>query len=385
VRDRKNKSKLINLLKGKPLSLTSRLFLSHLVVMSVAISILVIVGKTASPIFFSQHIEKIEGKGFYFQDVRSEVIEGFGNAWHNSTLLSVIVGGTTAGGLSFFVSRLITKPLVKIEKVTQEFARGRLSKRLPPSEIPEINRLSASFNNMASSLEGSEQRRRELVSDLTHELRTPLTIINGYLEGVTSSTIEATPDVYERMTKETRRLQRLVNDLQELSKAEAGYLPIHLAPINLYPLLSALIEKFSTQLLEELTIQLECSTNLPLVLADLDRLEQVLVNLLGNAVSYTERGSILLQASQNGDRICIAVSDTGQGIAAADLPHVFERFWRSGTASDKLNSMASQRNRQGSGIGLAISRRLVELQGGQMKVESELGKGSTFSFSLAAA
>ena len=264
MHDQKNKFKLIYLLRGKSLSLTARLFLSHLVVMSVAISILVIVGKTASPLFFSQHIERIEDKGFDFQDVRSEVTDGFSNAWHNSTLLSVIVGGTAAGGLSFFVSRLITKPLAKIERVTQEFARGRLSERLPASEIPEINRLSTSFNNMASSLEGVEQRRRELISDLTHELRTPLTIINGYLEGVTSNTIEATPDVYERMMKETRRLQRLVNDLQELSKAEAGYLPVHLVPINLYPLLSALVEKFSAQLLEELTIQLECPTNLPL-------------------------------------------------------------------------------------------------------------------------
>lgn len=342
--------------------------------MSVAISILVIVGKTTSPILFSLRMEKIEGKGFDFQDIRSEVFEGFSSAWHNSTFLSVIIGTTVAGSMSYLVSRRITKPLVKIERVTQQFARGKLSERLPPSEIPEINRLSTSFNTMASSLEGVEKRRRELVSDLTHELRTPLTIINGYLEGVTSSTIEATPDVYERLMKETKRLQRLVNDLQELSKAEAGYLPVHLAAINLYPLLFALVEKFEPQLLEELTMQLDCPTNLPLVLADLDRLEQVLVNLVGNAVSYTEKGSIILRVWQEADRVWLALSDTGVGIAPEDLPYIFERFWRSGKASD--------RNSRGSGIGLAISRRLVELQGGKMEVESELGKGSTFRFSL---
>lgn len=358
----------------QPLSLASRLFLSHLMVTIVAVSFLVIVGKTASPILFSRHLEQIEADGFDFKDVRSDVVAGFDSAWHNSTLWSVIIGATTSGGLSYWIARRIVKPMMRIERITQEFARGRLSKRLPASDIPELNRLSISFNRMASSLEGVEQRRRELIGDLTHELRTPLTIINGYLEGITSNNIEATPDVYERLTKETRRLHRLVDDLQELSKAEAGYLPIHLAPIKLYPILSALVEKFAAQLLDELTISLECPKDLPLALADLDRLEQVLVNLIGNAVSYTEKGSIIVRAWQSDHRIYIAVRDTGVGIAPQDLPHVFERFWRSG--------MASQRHRQGSGIGLAISRRLVELQGGEMKVESELGKGSTFIFSL---
>ena len=362
----------------KSLSLATRLFLSHLIVMSVAISILVIVRRTTSPILFSRQLQRIEEREttdkIDFQDVRLEVSEAYESVLHNSTLLSVLIGGTAAGGLSFLVAQRITKPMLKIERVTQQFARGRLSERLPPNDIPELNRLSTSFNNMASSLEGVEKRRRELVSDLTHELRTPLTIINGYLEGITVNNIEATPDVYERLMKETRRLQRLVNDLQELSKAEAGYLPIHLAPVNLYPILSVLVERFETQLLEELTLSLECPATLPPVLADLDRLEQVLVNLLGNAVSYTEAGSIILRVWQENNRIWLEVKDTGQGIAPEDLPHVFERFWRSGLASD--------RNSKGSGIGLAISRRLVELQGGSMEVESVLGQGSTFRFFL---
>ena len=366
-------------MRFKSLSLATRLFLSHLVVMSVAISIQAIVRRTAAPILFSQQMQRIEdditeGEKLDFRDIRTDIAQAYESVLHNSTLLSVIVGGTAAGGLSFLVAQRITKPMLKIERVTQQFARGRLSERLPKSEIPELNRLSTSFNNMASSLEGVEKRRRELVSDLTHELRTPLTIINGYLEGITTGNIEATPDVYERLMKETRRLQRLVNDLQELSKAEAGYLPIHLAPVNLYPIVSALVERFEAQLLDELTISLQCPTTLPPVLADLDRLEQVLVNLLGNAVSYTEAGSIVLKVWQEDSRVWLAVSDTGQGIASEDLPHVFERFWRSGLATD--------RNSKGSGIGLAISRRLVELQGGTMKVESELGKGSTFSFFL---
>ena len=361
-------------------SLATRLFLSHLIVMSVAISIQAIVRRTASPILFSRQMQRIEeqrAEQTNFRDIRTDVFDAFESVLLNSTLLSVLAGGTAAGGLSFLFAQRITKPMSRIERVTQQFARGKLRERLPQSEIPELNRLSASFNNMASSLEGVEKRRRELVSDLTHELRTPLTIISGYLEGITIGNIAATPDVYERLMKESRRLQRLVNDLQELSKAEAGYLPIHLAPVNLYPIVSALVTKFEAQLMDELTISLECPTNLPTVLADIDRLEQILVNLLGNAVSYTEAGSIVLKVWQEERRVWFAVSDTGQGIAPEDLPHVFERFWRSGLASD--------RNSKGSGIGLAISRRLVELQGGSMEVESELGKGSTFRFFLAVA
>ena len=358
----------------KPLSLASRLFLSHLIVTLVAISFVVSVKKTISPILFRREIEAIEADGFELEEIRTDIYQGFDNARHNSIIWALLVAAIASGVLSYWVARRITKPMLRIERVTQDFARGELNQRLPKSEIPELNRLSNSFNNMASSLQGVEQRRRELIGDLTHELRTPLTIIHGYLEGITTETIAATPDVYERLMKETKRLQRLVNDLQELSKAEAGYLPIHLAPVNLYPLLSGLIEKFEAQLLDKLHLSLDCPPTLPLVRADLDRLEQVLVNLLGNAVAYTEHGFVTLQAWQEKDRVWLAVKDTGVGIAPQDLLHVFERFWRSGSNSD--------RHSRGSGIGLAISKRLVELQGGQIEVESELGKGTTFRFSL---
>lgn len=373
--DNKSRFGLANSFKRrKPLSLLSRLFLSHLIVMSVAIIIFVVVGKAASPLLFSFHMERLKTKEFKFESIDARIYEGLDRAWRDSSLLSAIVGTTVAGSLSFLVAHRITKPMLKIERVTRQFAKGKFDERLGHNQIPELNRLSNSFNCMASSIESIEERRRELVSDLTHELRTPITVIDGYLERITASNMEATPDVYERLIKETGRLQRLVDDLQELSKAEAGYLSIHPTAIELCPLMSVLVNKFAPQLLDELTINLECPTELPLVLADRERLEQILVNLLGNAVSYTERGFIVLRVWQSGVRVYIAVSDTGHGIAPEDLPHVFERFWRSG--------IARERNSRGTGIGLAISRRLVELQGGTLSVESKLGKGSTFSFSL---
>jgi signal transduction histidine kinase len=274
------------------------------------------------------------------------------------------------------------QPLTQIEQVTKKFAAGHLEERLPPSEIPEINQLATSFNRMAVSLEDVEQRRRELVSDLTHELRTPLTVLRGYLEELADGRIEATPAVYQRLAKETKRLQRLINDLQELSKAEAGYLPIKLERVNLRPLLESLVQKFSDQLLEDgPQLRLECPPQLPLVLADVDRVEQVLVNLLGNALTYTKAGSITVQVwtesegiNARSPRLWIAVTDTGIGIASEDVPHVFERFWRA--------EKSRNQNTGGTGIGLAISQRLIELQGGQIEVESQLGVGSTFRFYL---
>ncbi|MGE5657781.1 MAG: sensor histidine kinase [Actinomycetota bacterium] len=343
--------------------------------MLVGVSSLVIIGKVSSPRFFVSHLEQLEGPGFTLRYARTQLVEGFQTAWNRSTFWAVIVGTTAAGGLSYWVAKRIMQPLTQMEQITQKFAAGQLNERVPASEIPELNRFATSFNRMASSLEGVEVRRRELISDLTHELRTPLTIVRGYLEELADARIEPSDEIYLRLALEMRRLERLVNDLQELSKAEAGYLPIHLQPFKVRPLLEALVQKFADQLLEDGPIMaLDCPTQLPLVLADSDRTEQVLVNLIGNAMRYTVAGAITVRAWGETDRVWIAVIDTGTGIAPQDLPHIFERFWRSESSRVGYSS--------GSGIGLAIARQLVELQGGQIEVESELGKGSTFRFSL---
>lgn len=369
-----------SLRRVKSLPLVSRLFFSHLVVMIVGVGSLVLIGKLSSRPFFVWHLQQIEGRGFSLLYSRPYLVKGFETAWNRSTFWSVIVGTTAAGGLSYWVSKRIVQPLTQIEQVTKKFASGHLDERLPPSEIPEINQLATSFNSMAVSLEDVEHRRRELVSDLTHELRTPLTVVRGYLEELSDGRIEATPEIYQRLTKETKRLERLINDLQELSKAEAGYLPIKLQPVDLRPLLETLVQKFSDQLLEDgPQLRLECPDQLPIALADIDRVEQVLVNLIGNALTYTERGSITVRAwvepeGRKVPRLWIAVTDTGVGIAPEDLPHVFERFWRAEKSRNQHTG--------GTGIGLAISQRLVELQGGEIEVESQLGVGSTFRFYL---
>lgn len=357
------------------MGLRERLFFSHLVVMIVGVASLVSISKISSPRLFILHLERLENQGFNLINVRTKLVTGFEFAWQRSTIWSVLVGSTAAGGLSYWVSRRIMQRLTEMEQITQKFAAGQMDARLPLSDIPELNRLGASFNRMAASLEGVEARRREVIGDMTHELRTPLTVVRGYLEELADGEIEASPEIYRRLAKETRRLERLVNDLQELSKAEAGYLPINIQRVNLRPLLESLVEKFTDQLLEDGPILvLECPSVLPPVLADIDRTEQVLVNLLGNAVRYTNEGSITIRVGTEASQLWIAVVDTGIGIAPENLPHVFERFWRADQSRDHHSG--------GTGIGLTISRRLIELQGGQIQVESVLGVGSTFRFFL---
>ncbi|MBD1848974.1 HAMP domain-containing sensor histidine kinase [Leptolyngbya sp. FACHB-711] len=360
---------------AKP-SLGSRLFFSHIIVMIVGLLTLLAVGKISSPRFFALYLRQIEVGGWRVGEVRTQLIRRFEDAWSRGALWSVVVGATTAGGLSYLVTRRIVKPLIQMEEITKKFAAGQLEERVPSSEIPELDQLATSFNRMAATLEGVEQRRRELVSDLSHELRTPLTILRGYLEGLSDGTIEPSTEIYDRLAKETTRMQRLVNDLQELSKMEAGYLPIDARPLDLRPLLTGIVQRFADQLIAEDSpkLLLDVPAEAPMVNADPFRVEQIVVNLIGNAIRYTPEGSIVVQLRSEADKVWVAVIDTGQGIAEEDLPHVFERFWRA--------DRSRNRNSGGTGIGLAICRRLVELQDGTIEAESQFGHGSTFKFSL---
>lgn len=343
--------------------------------MLVGLLTLLAIGKISSPRFFIFYLRQIEVNGLSVRQGRTQLIRSFDDAWSKGAFWSVAIGATTAGGLSYLISQRIVQPLIQMEEITKKFAAGHLQERLPANEIPEVDQLATSFNRMAATLEGIEQRRRELVSDLTHELRTPLTVLKGYLEGLADGAIEPTPDIYERLARETTRMQRLVNDLQELSKMEAGYLPIDARPLELKPLLASVVNRFADQLTENSPqMLLDCPPEMPRVSADPERVEQIIVNLISNALRYTTQGSVVVKVYPEPDRVWIAVIDTGLGIAATDLPHVFERFWRADRSRDRHSG--------GTGIGLAICRRLVDLHGGTIEAESELNRGSTFRFSL---
>lgn len=356
-------------------NLRSRLLLSHLAVMTVGILTLVLIGRLYTPRQLVITLQRYEN-GVMSLHRRTQLLKGFEEAWSKGMVWSILVGGGAAGGLSYWVSRRIIRPLDQMGEITRQFAAGEMTARVPPSEILEIQRLATSFNRMASDLEGVEQRRRELVGDLTHELRTPLTILHGYLEGLADGTIPPEPELYSRLAAETTRLQQLVNDLQELSKLEAGYLPIQAQSMDMVPLLHRVVKSFSDQLKvpHDITLKLDCPAELPKVYADPGRTEQILINLLSNALRYTDHGFVTVEAWAEAKRVYVKVADTGIGIAPEDLPYVFERFWRADRSRNRRSG--------GTGLGLTICRRLVTVQGGEIAVTSEVDRGSEFVFWL---
>jgi signal transduction histidine kinase len=293
----------------------------------------------------------------------------------SDALVAAIVSLVSLVTISILVSTTISRPLQRMETAIQIFQTGDLTMRVPACSIPEIHRLGMSFNHLAASLQGVEQRRRELTSDLAHELRTPVTVIHGYLEMLNAGKIAFSSTIGKQMLEETDRIQRLVNHVLELSKLEAGYLPLHLQELPPLPILNRVVTTFEAECLKtNCQLRSHYPLTLPTVFADPDRLTQILVNLVSNAITYSSQGMVTLDAWVSGNMLWMAVIDTGIGIAPQDLPHIFDRFWRTEQSrSLKLGS---------TGIGLAIAKRLIELQGGMIEVESELGKGSTFRFSV---
>jgi histidine kinase len=230
---------------------------------------------------------------------------------------------------------------------------------------------------MAEQLEQIEEMRLQLIGDISHELRTPLTSIKGSMEGLIDGILPATPETFQTVHREADRLQRLVMDLQELSRAEAGAYRINPERLSVQQLLDAIRQRLEPQFVEK-GVKLEV---VPLeedlmLLADEDRTMQILTNLLGNALQYTAvGGTVRLAVLAKGGDVEFSAHDTGIGIAPEHLPHLFKRFFR----VDKSRSRASG----GSGIGLTIARHFIEAQGGQIWAASEgLGEGATFTFTL---
>lgn len=357
------------------LTLRRRLFWSHLLVVLVGLFSYGWISQLSSFHLYSLHLADLGNRGL-LQVAPELLLDGLESAWTYSSFLALGIGAVAASALSYWITQRINQPIAEIEHIAQRFATGHLQERIPPNRIPELNRLGHSLNQMAFALENTELSRRQMVGDLSHELRTPLTVMRGYLEELSSDRLKATPALFGQLLKETQRLERLVNDLQDLSKVESGSLQLAILPMDLRPMLLDLQERFEGQISEDgPALRVEFGPDLPWALGDRDRTEQILVNLLGNAICHTTQGEIILRAwAEDRDWLWIAVEDTGCGIAAADLEHVFERFWRS--------PQARAEHQKGSGLGLAISQRLAALQGGQISATSQLGQGSRFCLGL---
>lgn len=303
--------------------------------------------------------------------------EYFRSVMRDALLVAAFAALEAALIVSLSISTRIVEPLQTISAVSRRLAQGFYHERTNIKSDDELAELSRSVNQLAEALEQTEQRRLALLADVAHELRNPLATIGGYMEGLIDGVIKPEEHTFRLVLHESVRLQRLVEDLQLLSRAEAGQIPIMPRLVGLRGVLQHVAEHFQPQFAaHEVTFQLVLPDILPTVHIDRDRIDQVLINLLTNALRYTPSGgSVILQATVEADFVVVTVEDTGIGIAPEHLPHLFERFYR----VDKSRARASG----GSGVGLTIARHLVDAHGGEIWATSPgVGRGATFHVTL---
>jgi len=300
--------------------------------------------------------------------------------WVGACSLAILlpVVGVAIAGLA---SRNITTPLADIMSAADAVASGHLSGRVPENSRSQFGQLARTFNRMVAELQRADEQRRNLTADVAHELRTPLHIIQGNLEGIVDGVYQPTTEHIQMLIEETQLLSRLVEDLRTLSLAESGHLPLHTEPIRVAELLADLATSFRGQAeTAGVTVRLETDRLAGTTIeGDVMRLNQVLANLMVNALRYTPQGgSVTLGGLPTASGVRLTVSDTGRGIPAKDLPFVFDRFWRGDPARTRKDGA-------GGGLGLAIVKQLVELHGGEVHVQSREGQGTTFTIELPSA
>jgi signal transduction histidine kinase len=292
---------------------------------------------------------------------------------NRAAYLSAIVATAIALVLGGVLAYTLTRSLRELTAATKELARGKLGYQVKVRSRDELGELANSFNQMSTELERSNELRRRMTADIAHDLRTPLSVIMGYAESLDDGKLEATPEIFQVLHTESLHLSHLVDDLKTLSLAEAGELPLVRQPVAPGDLLKRAANAYRVQAeREQINLRMDIAPGLPEIDVDVERMAQVLGNLMSNAVRYTSSGGeILLSANGSNGQVRLAIADNGTGIAAEDLPYIFERSFRGDKARQH---MAGE-----TGLGLAIAKSLVEAQGGTISVESEPGKGTRFT------
>ena len=365
-----------------------KVFLSYVAVILVGVVVLATAASFSAPAAFERNLASMGammsgGMMGNAQTAEANLYSGYQMSVTEALSLAALAALIAAIAASYLVSRQVVGPIQKMVGISHRIAEGELHERLKISgnlardQLDELDLLALSFNQMADKLEKTEVVRRQLIGDISHELRTPLTAIKGYMEGLIDGVLPASSQTFQQVHSEVDRLQRLVNDLQELSRMEAGAYQVNLKSVPVLKLVKNVESRLGRQFEEKgILLVAAVPTGLPNVLADEDRILQVLINLTGNAMQYTPAGGkVTISALCEKNEVRITVADTGIGIAPEHLPHIFTRFYR----VDKSRTRASG----GSGIGLTIAQSLVTSHHGRIWVESAgEGKGSAFHFTL---
>ena len=368
--------------------LGAKILLSYLVIVVVGVGVLIVASQFILPTSFNRHMAGMMnnagmmgmgGQGFggsnsmgqLYTDFRSSFNEALTYAASAATLVAIVV--------SLFFSRGVIAPVRAMSQATQRIADGHYDERVQVGGEDELAQLALNFNQMAEKLNQIEAMRRRLIGDVSHELRTPLTAIKGSMEGLIDGIFPANNETFQQVHAEAERLNRLVDDLQELSRVEAHAYQLDIKALDVPALVKTVSKRLAPRFeSKRISLDLELAPDLPHVLADEDRAVQVLTNLTGNALQYTPVGGKITISGKriNNNEVQISVRDTGIGIPPEHLANIFDRFYR-------VDKSRSRQNGGGSGIGLTIARALVEAHGGRIWVESPgEGQGSIFAFTL---
>lgn len=358
----------------RPRSLAARLVVGHALVILAGASSLALVALVVAPGIYRRHVRDALGV------VPADVTRHLDEAFQDSILIALgvaIIAASIAGlTVSWLISVRVAQPILDLADVAQAVTRGDLDRRVTITGADELRQLGSAFNVMADALAESEYRRRALFSDVSHELRTPLATLEGYVEGLADGVVAADMGTWTLLLDQTRRLSRLVDDLNTLARADAHQLDIRRRPLRLGTIVEAATAAAQRRY-DEKQVALRAGPAPAVTLtADSDRLAEVLGNVLDNALRHTPPGGrVTLDASADGVTATIAVTDTGEGVAAEELDRIFDRFHRVDGSRTRATG--------GSGLGLAISRALVRAHGGTIHAGStDAGSGLAITVRL---
>ena len=365
--------------------LAAKLLLSYCAIIVTGVLVLLMASQAILPATFNHHMSGMGMMSTGMMDGTnpggmSQLYVDFRASFNEALFYAALVAMVVAVILSLYLSRSVIAPVHAMSIATQRMTEGHYDEHVQVGGEDELAQLARHFNGMAEKLSQVEAMRRQLIGDVSHELRTPLTAIKGSMEALVDGVLPATPETFQQIQGEAERLNRLVDDLQELSRVEARAYQLEIHPLDVAGLIHTVMKRLSHQAEHKgIALQVDVPANLPKVLGDEDRTIQVLMNLLGNAIQYTsEKGRIIMLATKVNEGVRFSIQDSGIGISREHLAHIFDRFYR-------VDKSRSRQSGGGSGIGLTIARALVEAQAGQIWVESAAaGQGSTFSFTLPA-